>query len=47
MKKILLTSIAFICFLSANAQKTDTLKNGNVDNKIFTSIEHVPELPVA
>jgi len=44
MKKILFTFIAFICILSAKAQKTDTVKN-NEDNRIFTSIEHVPEFP--
>ena len=45
MKKILFTFIAFICLLSAKAQKTDTVKNNDDANKIFVSVEKPPQFP--
>lgn len=45
MKRILFTLTAIVCILSAKAQKTDTVKNNDSDNKIYTSVEHPPQFP--
>ncbi len=45
MKKLLFTLLTALFFLSASAQKSDTLKGLAADTLIFTKVEHMPEFP--
>lgn len=45
MKKSIITLVAVIAILSANAQKSDSLKKLAADTTIFTTAEMQPEFP--
>jgi len=45
MKKILFSLIASTFILSVKAQKVDTIRTKEDDDKIFAAVEHPPEFP--